>query len=144
MRKLGKLEKIISVVIIATVIGGGAAFYVGQKDAVAEEEEPLSAEEVAEMSIDTDIITTNLASPGNFGIVQFNILFSDIETKEEAEKRTAEVRAAVIATVAGFKKDELVGESGITMLEEELAARLAEVFEKGTADRVLVTEFKVQ
>lgn len=144
MRKLGKLEKIISVVIIATIIGGGAAFYVGQKDAVAEEEEPLSAEEVIEMSIDTDIITTNLASPGNFGIVQFNILFSDIETKEEAGKRTAEVRAAVIATIAGFKKDELVGENGITMLEEELAARLTEVFEKGTVDRVLVTEFKMQ
>ncbi|MGH2319173.1 flagellar basal body-associated FliL family protein [Planococcus sp. SE5232] len=144
MRKMGKLEKIISVIIIATVIGGGAAFYVGQKDAEAEEEKPLSAEEIAEMSIDTDIITTNLASPGNFGIVQFNILLSDKDTKEEAEKRTAEVRAAVIATVASFKKEELVGESGIITLEEELAARLAEVFEKGTVKRVLVTEFKVQ
>ena len=144
MGKLGKLEKIIGVIIIATVIGGGAVFYFGQKDAEAEEEKPLSAEEVAEMSIDTDIITTNLASPGNFGIVQFNILLSDKDTKEEAEKRTAEVRAAVISTVASFQKDELVGENGIATLEEELAARLAEVFEKGTVERVLVTEFKVQ
>ncbi|WP_394121081.1 flagellar basal body-associated FliL family protein [Planococcus donghaensis] len=144
MKKLGKLEKIIGVFIIATIIGGGAAYFVGQKGAEAEEEKPLSAEEVAELSIDTDIITTNLASPGNYGIVQFNILLSDKNTKAEAEKRTAEVRAAVIATVAGFKKEELIGENGITMLEEQLAARLAEVFEKGTVERVLVTEFKMQ
>lgn len=141
---MGKWKKIIGVVIVAAIIGGGAAFYFGQKDAKAEEDQSLSAEELAEMSIDTDVITTNLASPGNFGIVQFNILLSDVETKEEAEKRTAEVRAAVISTVASFTKDELAGEGGIKMLEEELAARLAEVFEKGTVDRILVTEFKMQ
>ena len=144
MGKLGKLEKIIGVIIVATMIGGGAVFYFGQKDAEAEGEKTLSAEEVAELSIDTDIITTNLASPGNFGIVQFNILLSDKDTKDEAEKRTAEVRAAVISTVASFTKDELAGESGIATLEEELVARLTEVFEKGTVERVLVTEFKVQ
>jgi flagellar FliL protein len=64
--------------------------------------------------------------------------------KKEAEKRTAEVRAAVIATVASFEKDELIGENGIETLETAVAARLAEVFQKGTVDRVLVTEFKVQ
>ncbi|ANU09187.1 flagellar basal body-associated protein FliL [Planococcus antarcticus DSM 14505] len=141
---MGKLKKIIGVVIVAAVIGGGAAFYFMQKDVEAKEDKSLSAEEVAELSVDTDIITTNLASPGNFGIVQFNILLSDKDTKEEAEKRTAEVRAAVIATVASFTKDELVGESGITLIEEELAARLSEVFEKGKVNRVLVTEFKMQ
>ncbi|ANU26736.1 flagellar basal body-associated FliL family protein [Planococcus versutus] len=141
---MGKLKKIIGVVIIAIVIGGGAAFYFLQKDVKAEEETSLSAEEVAELSIDTDIITTNLASSGNFGIVQFNILLSDKDTKEEAEKRTAEVRAAIIATVASFTKEELIGESGITMIEEELVTRLTEVFEKGTVERVLVTEFKLQ
>ncbi len=141
---MGKLKKIMGVVIIAIVIGGGAAFYFLQKDVEAEEETSLSAEEVAELSIDTDIITTNLASSGNFGIVQFNILLSDKDTKEEAEKRTAEVRAAIIATVASFTKEELIGESGITMIEKELVKRLTEIFEKGTVERVLVTEFKLQ
>ncbi len=144
MGKLGKLEKIIAVVIIATIVGGGAAFYVGQKDAEAEVDKPLSAEEVEKLSVATDIITTNLASPGSYGVVQFNILLSDKDTKKEAEKRTAEVRAAVIATVASFEKDELIGENGIETLETAVAARLAEVFQKGTVDRVLVTEFKVQ
>lgn len=141
---MGKLEKIIGVIIVAMVIGGGAAYFFILKDDGAEKPKSLSAEEVAELSIDTDIITTNLASSGNFGIVQFNILLSDKDTKEEAEKRTAEVRAAVIATVASFTKEELVGESGISLIEEELSTRLADVFEKGKVERVLVTEFKMQ
>ncbi len=141
---MGKLEKIIGIIIVAMVIGGGAAYFFILKDDGAEKPKSLSAEEVAELSIDTDIITTNLASSGNFGVVQFNILLSDKDTKKEAEKRTAEVRAAIIATVASFTKEELIGESGITMIEEELVKRLTEVFEKGTVERVLVTEFKLQ
>ncbi|MEK6268690.1 MAG: flagellar basal body-associated FliL family protein [Planococcus sp. (in: firmicutes)] len=141
---MGKIIKIIVAIVVVAAIGVGAYLYFVPKDDKAEEHKSPSAEEIAEMSIDTDVITTNLASTGNFGIVQFNILLSDKETKEEAEKRTAEVRAAVISTVASFTKDELVGESGIKMIEEELIGRLAEVFEKGTVERVLVTEFKMQ
>jgi len=141
---MGKIIKIIVAIVVVAAIGVGAYLYFVPKEDKAEEHKSPSAEEIAEMSIDTDVITTNLASTGNFGIVQFNILLSDKETKEEAEKRTAEVRAAVISTVASFTKDELVGESGIKMIEEELIGRLAEVFEKGTVERVLVTEFKMQ
>lgn len=142
---MGKLIKIIIAVVVLAMIGAGAFFYFMPKEEKAEEEEKsLSAEEIAELSIDTDIITTNLASSGNFGIVQFNILLSDKETKEEAEKRTAEVRAAIIATVASFTKEDLTGESGISMIEEELITRLANVFKKGKVERVLVTEFKMQ
>ena len=142
---MGKLIKIIIAVVVLAMIGAGAFFYFMPKEEKAEEEEKsLSAEEIAELSIDTDIITTNLASSGNFGIVQFNILLSDKDTKEEAEKRTAEVRAAIIATVASFTKEDLTGESGISMIEEELVTRLANVFKKGKVERVLVTEFKMQ
>ncbi|MEK6268259.1 MAG: flagellar basal body-associated FliL family protein [Planococcus sp. (in: firmicutes)] len=141
---MGKIIKIIVAFVVVAAIGAGAYLYFMPKEEKAEEHKSLSAEEVEELSIDTDIITTNLASSGNFGIVQFNILLSDKETKEEAEKRTAEVRAAVIATVASFTKEELLGESGITMIEEELTGRLTEVMEKGKVERVLVTEFKMQ
>ncbi|MCH4827620.1 flagellar basal body-associated FliL family protein [Planococcus halocryophilus] len=141
---MGKIIKIIVAFVVVAAIGAGAYLYFMPKEEKAEEHKSLSAEEVEELSIDTDIITTNLASSGNFGIVQFNILLSDKDTKEEAEKRTAEVRAAVIATVASFTKEELLGESGITMIEEELTGRLTEVMEKGKVERVLVTEFKMQ
>lgn len=142
---MGKIVKIIvAVVVLAAICGGAYFFFFMPKDEKAEEHKSHSAEEIAEMSIDTDVITTNLASAGNFGIVQFNILLSDKETKEEAEKRTAEVRAAVISTVASFTKEDLIGESGIKLIEEELILRLKDVFEKGTVERVLVTEFKLQ
>ena len=141
---MGKMMKIlIGAVLVLVATGAGAFFFLGQKAEGSEEKEQPTAEELVAMSIDTDVITTNLASP-NFGIVQFNILLDSEKTKEEAEKRTPEVRAAIISTVASFTKEELVGPKGITTLEEQLKGKLAEIIQTGNVERVLVTEFKVQ
>lgn len=142
---MGKLTKILIVsVLVLIAAGAGAFFFLGKNaEGSGDKEKQPSAEELAAMSIDTDVITTNLASP-NFGIVQFNILLDSEKTKEEAAKRTPEVRAAIISTVAGFTKEELVGQEGITALEEELKAKLEDIMQTGKVERVLVTEFKVQ
>jgi flagellar FliL protein len=142
---MGKLKVFIVLVLVVAVIGGGAMFYF-KKDLIfgPETEKAITAEELAELSIDTDIITTNLASASNFAIVQFNILLSSEEAKEETEKRTPEVRAAIISTIAGLTKDQLVGGEGITTLEKELSSKLSKIVETGKVERVLVTEFKVQ
>ncbi|MFD1032809.1 flagellar basal body-associated FliL family protein [Metaplanococcus flavidus] len=141
---MGKMKILIILVLVLASAGAGAFFFLG-KDAEgsSDKEKQPTAEELAAMSIDTDIITTNLASP-NFGIVQFNILLDSEKAKEEAEKRTPEVRAAIISTVAGFTKEELVGADGIAMLEEQLKGKLVEIMQTGKVERVLVTEFKVQ
>ncbi|TAA72227.1 flagellar basal body-associated FliL family protein [Planococcus salinarum] len=140
---MGKMKILIILVLVLAAAGGGAFFFLGQEAEGSGEEKQPTAEELAAMSIDTDIITTNLASP-NFGIVQFNILLDSEKAKEEAEKRTPEVRAAIISTVAGFTKEELVGADGIATLEEQLKGKLAEIMQTGKVERVLVTEFKVQ
>ncbi|TWT04479.1 flagellar basal body-associated protein FliL [Planococcus sp. CPCC 101016] len=140
---MGKFKNIIIIIILASVIGVGAAFLFSQKTA-SSEDKPLTAEELVELSIDTDIITTNLASASNFAVVQFNIALDNKKTKEETEKRTSEVRAAIISTVAGFTKEELVSKDGIATLEEQLTAKLNDMLDKGHVERVLVTEFKVQ
>ncbi|WP_282020721.1 flagellar basal body-associated FliL family protein [Planomicrobium okeanokoites] len=142
---MGKMMKVLLVSLLVLGAAGAGAFFFLGKDAEgsSEKEKHPSAEELAAMSIDTDIITTNLASP-NFGIVQFNILLDSEKAKEEAEKRTPEVRAAIISTVAGFTKEELVGQEGIAELEEQLKGKLADIIQTGKVDRVLVTEFKVQ
>lgn len=140
-----KKGKMFLLILIILAIGGAGAMFFLQKDEVeAGAEKKVSAEELAELSIDTDIITTNLASAEHFGVVQFNILMSDKKAKEEMATRTPEVRAAIISTVAGFTKDELVGTEGITSLEAALSLKLDEILEAGQVKRVLVTELKVQ
>ena len=147
---MGKLKKILLIIIIAAIIAAGAIYYFefssfGPKGEISEKTATAAtAEELAELSIDTDVITTNLASAGNFGIVQFNILLSSEEAKFETEKRKAEVRAAIISTVAGFTKDQLIGKEGIELLEEELSLKLVKIVDTGKVERVLVTEFKLQ
>ena len=142
---MSKLKGLVVLILVVAVIGGGAMFYL-KKDLIfgPETEKAITAEELAELSIDTDIITTNLASASNFAIVQFNILLSSEETKIEAENRTAEVRAAIISTMASFTKDQLAGKEGIVNLEQELSSKLGNIVQTGKVERVLVTEFKVQ
>ena len=141
---MGKIKVIFVVFFAVAVIGASAMFYMKKVEAEPETEKAISAEELAELSIDTDVITTNLASASNFAIVQFNILLSSEEAKAETEKRTPEVRAAIISTIAGLTKEQLIGGEGISILEKELSAKLGNIVETGEVDRVLVTEFKIQ
>ena len=130
--------------IIIVVIGTGAVLFYDNKAALNSEiDKGKTIEELTELSIDTDIITTNLAS-SNFAVVQFNLLLSNDAAKEEMEKRTPEVRAAIISTLASFTKDQLTGEKGIVALEQELLTKLNNTVDAGKVDRVLVTEFKLQ
>ena len=142
---MGKLKVLVVAILVIAVIGGGTMFYL-KKDLIfgPKTEKAITAEELAELSIDTDVITTNLASASNFAIVQFNILLSSEEAKEETAKRTPEVRAAIISTIAGLSKEQLIGGDGITLLEKELSSKLGEIVETGKVERVLVTEFKIQ
>jgi len=142
---MGKLKILVVAILVIAVIGGGTMFYL-KKDLIfgPKTEKAITAEELAELSIDTDVITTNLASASNFAIVQFNILLSSEEAKEETAKRTPEVRAAIISTIASLSKEQLVGGDGITTLEKELSSKLSKIVETGKVERVLVTEFKVQ
>lgn len=103
-----------------------------------------SAAELVELSMDTESITTNLASPNNYAVVQFNILLDSKEAKQELELRTPEVKEAIISSVASFTKDELLGEEGIQKLIAELNSRLSNVIDSGEIERILVTEYKLQ
>lgn len=140
---MGKFKTLLVIILSITITGVGVTFYV-EKDALGfGSDKGTSAAELAELSIDTDVITTNLTS-NNFAIVQFNILLDSKEAKEELAMRTAEVRAAIISTLAGFTKDQLNGTEGITNLEKELILKLKAIVETGNIERVLVTEFKIQ
>ncbi|WP_260804580.1 flagellar basal body-associated FliL family protein [Planococcus maritimus] len=138
------MKKVVMVLVIAALLGAGGAFYFLQMDKEVDADAPLTADEMVELSIDTEEITTNLATPASYAVVQFNILLGDKKVKEEMEKRHAEVRAAAIATVAGMEKEQLVGTEGITLLQDEMVAQLESLVGEGKVERVLVTQFKVQ
>lgn len=140
---MGKLKTTLVIILCIAVMGAGATFFLGTDVLGISSEKGQSAEEIAEFSLDTDVITTNLSS-NNFAVVQFNILMDSKETKEELAKRKPEVRAAVISTLAGLTKDQLTGKEGIANLENELYIKLKNIVETGRVERVLVTEFKVQ
>lgn len=136
------MKVIVILLLTMAIVGAGAMFYL--KEPQAEGDKKPSAEEIAARSVDTDVITTNLASEDNYGVVQFNILLSTEKAKEEAEKRAPETKAAAISTIAGFTKEQLTGKDGIASLEKELYTKLNEIMQDGKVERVLVTEFKLQ
>jgi flagellar protein FliL len=129
--------------VLVIVMSAGAFVFLGKEAFGFEKEKTPSVEDLAELTIDTDVITTNLAS-NNFAVVQFNILLDSKQAKEELDQRKPEVRAAIISILAGFTKDQLTGREGITNLEEELYGKLKNIVQSGKVERVLVTEFKVQ
>jgi len=138
------MKKVLVVLLIAALLGAGGAFYFLKMNKEVDADAPLTADEMVELSIDTEEITTNLATPASYAVVQFNILLGDKKVKEEMEKRHAEVRAAAIATVAGMEKEQLIGTEGITLLQDEMTVQLESLVGKGKVERVLVTQFKVQ
>jgi flagellar protein FliL len=140
---MGKIKTFFLILISVAFIGAVATF-IQEKDAFGFSRDiGPSADDIAKLSVDTDVITTNLAS-NNFAIVQFNILLNSKDAKEELVKRSPEIRAAIISTVAGFTKEQLVGKEGIANLEKELFVKVKPIVENGRVERVLVTEFKVQ
>lgn len=142
---MGKLKVMLVTVIAVTAIASGVIFvYDLDVFGFFNSQTETTAATLAERSVDTDVITTNLASSGHFAVVQFNILLNNVKTKKELEKRTPEVRAAIIATIAGFTKEQLIGREGIATLEAELSAKLDQIVQSEQINRVLVTEFKVQ
>ena len=103
----------------------------------------LSASETAELSVETESITTNLYNR-DYVVVQFNILLDNKKAKEELEKRTPEVKAIIISTLASLTPEDLQGAEGLNHLEALLMNRFNEILHEGKAIRVLTTAFKIQ
>lgn len=103
----------------------------------------ISADEMVELSVDTEGITTNLFTK-DYIVVQFSILLDNIKAKEELEKRNPEVKSIIISTLSSLTPDDLKGEEGINRLEAALMNRFNEILHEGKAIRVLTIDFKIQ
>lgn len=148
-----KVFNIILIALIAINLIAMGAFFLWQspfslfssKDTEAEPitAQDLSAEEVQELSINTESLITNLYND-QFVVIEFSILVSDVKAKEELQKRMSEIKAISIKTLADKTPSDLRGRDGLATLESELMEQFNEILYQGEVIRVLTIDRKIQ
>ncbi len=102
-------------------------------------EKVLTADEMAEYTVDTGEITTNLAT-NNFIIVRFSITADSKKGKEELEKRMPQVNQIIIKALAGLTPDDLKGTEGLNKLEAKIMNQISAIMQEGKIVEVITTK----
>ncbi|WP_139488980.1 flagellar basal body-associated FliL family protein [Brevibacillus dissolubilis] len=142
-----KLFNMALIIIIAISLLGVVAFflwnYMDQSSAgheVEKEVPVLTAEEMAEYTVDTGEITTNLMS-NSYIIVRYSITADNADTKEELTKRLPQVNQIIIKTLAGLTSEDIKGTEGINKLEAKIMNEISAILEDGKIVQVITTKF---
>jgi len=148
-----KLFNMTLIIFIGITLLGGVSYFLwkttfaptaaGEEKEVVVEEKILTADEVVEQSVTTDVITTNI-QPKGYIVVQFGILLDSKKAKEELEKRNVQVRSIIISELASLSQDELKGSEGINRLEALLMNRVNEILLDGKVQRIYTIDLKLQ
>jgi flagellar FliL protein len=146
-----KLFNMALIILIGITLLAGISFFLYKTtfatDAPTEtekkEEKILTADQHAEQSVTTDVITTNLSSKG-YIVVQFGILLDSKKTKEEFEKRNVQVRAIIISELSSLTQEQLKGSEGINRLEAILMNRFNEILINGKVQNIYTIDLKFQ
>jgi flagellar protein FliL len=123
---------ILSIVIILGAGGYAAWSFFISPTSETEAKEP-SATELAEHSVTTDEITTNLKD-GSIVRLQFQLITDGEEAKEEVAARQFQLKNIVIKELTSMNKEDI--ESGLTELEEVLKKKMNEEMQEGKIDDV--------
>lgn len=107
------------------------------------EYQTISADELVELSVETDEITTNLLTD-NFIVTQFSVTLDSKKTKEEFEKRLKQARSTIISVLASMTPDDLKGEEGVNHLEAVLMQRFNDFLQEGKVIKVATIDRKIQ
>lgn len=141
------LKKSLMIIGIITIIGVGAFFvwyFLNESNEVKSNQDDLSVEELLEISLDTETITTNLAD-GNFIKAKFKIVTKSKKTAEEIGKLNFRIENTIIKNINGLNKEDVIGFEQFTSLEENLKKELNKEFDsKGYITRVYIVDFVVQ
>lgn len=141
------LKKSILIVGIITIIGVGAFFtwyLLNNKDEDKKNSEELSVEELLEISIDTEPITTNLAD-GSIIKIDFKIVTDSKDSAEEMEKLKFRVESTIIKSLNGMKKHDVIGLEGFTLIQDKLKNELNKEFvSKDMITKVYIVDLLVQ
>lgn len=102
----------------------------------------LSADEIVELTVNMDNITTNLADREFVVRISFAFQLENIKSKEEFEKiKEISVRPIVIRTLADIQPDDLAGAQGLDNLTSKLMNLINPILQEGKLTRIDVTDF---
>ncbi|MET1247886.1 flagellar basal body-associated FliL family protein [Sporolactobacillus sp. STCC-11] len=136
---------VLFILMVLMIIGTIAAFFIMSNLGRGNEAEkdPDIDEIVKNLTVATGEITTNIKGD-HFIKLDFNIQVSSKETKEELEKRSYQVKNAVIYTVSGMSPSDLQDQQGLSNLEDMVKKRINGFLKSGTVVHVYTTEKIVQ
>ena len=128
--------------VIIALVGAVAIIMLLNTNNQSKDSEP-TIDEVLEMSVDINEITTNLAS-NDFIRISFKIQTDSKDAKEELEKRDFQVNNIIILELSGLKVEEIQGKEGQLKLEETLKTKINEILQEGKVQKVYITQFLLQ
>ncbi|WP_025027650.1 flagellar basal body-associated FliL family protein [Caldalkalibacillus mannanilyticus] len=147
-----KLFNMALIIMIGITLLGGVSFVLwkttfapttGAAQEEVIEERKLTADELVEYMVTTDVITTNI-SPKGYIVVQFGILLDGKKAKAEFEKRNVQVRSIIISELASLTHADLEGSAGINRLEAILMNRFNEIMLDGKVQSIYTVDLKLQ
>ncbi|NMD69113.1 flagellar basal body-associated protein FliL [Bacillus sp. DNRA2] len=138
-----KLKVIIIMALSAIVLLGVIWFGLTQLTKKEEKPKGLSADEIVETSVETEMITTNLGS-GGYIQLRFRIQASNKDAVEELTERNFQVRNIVLRLAASMTTEEAKSANGMIKFEEDMKNQLNELLQSGTVIRVYTTDKIIQ
>ncbi|MGJ7921974.1 flagellar basal body-associated FliL family protein [Neobacillus sp. LXY-4] len=137
MKKLKK-SLLISAILSVLVLGG--MFYFQNKNEALAKSDGVTLEELAEQTIETKQISTNLNSD-HLIQVKFSIEMDSKKTKKQSEKVVPIIESDIIKLLSKSTKEEF---KDIESFEKKIKETLNERFDQGQVVNVYTTELLIQ
>jgi flagellar FliL protein len=129
--------------LLAISILGGAGYFAFKHFSTKTEAAEPTAEDLEELTVETEEITTNLADQAYIKI-KFKIETDNTDAKEELEKRLFQVNNLIIYEISNMKTSDLSGQKGLIHLEDVLKDKISKLMQEGKIVRVYITQKIIQ
>jgi Flagellar basal body-associated protein len=136
---------LIFILMIVMIIGTVIAYFMlsGYTQSRSDVRNPSIDEINKDLTVSTGEITTNIQS-NHFIKVDFNIQVSNKQARDELQKRSFQVKNAVIYVVSDLTATKIQNQQGIADLENQIKNRINGFLQSGTVTHVYTTEKVVQ
>ncbi|MFC7372179.1 flagellar basal body-associated protein FliL [Fictibacillus iocasae] len=122
---------------------GASGYYIFTMFSPKTEASVPTAEELEELTVETEEITTNLLDDA-YVKIRFKIQADSKEGKEELEKRLFQVNNLIIYEISGMKTESLKGPAGMAGLEKTLQGKISKIMLDGKVSKVYTTQKIIQ